>query len=117
MQEGNNKRKLEYQAYLPYAALLMLAAYFCYRQMRTGNIIIGSDTIFHYNRFYKTAQQIKHGNFNWFMTMYGFSHSGRVINALYGPLFQPAVSRYAFGRVLHDDRLGYIFIGQLVYAL
>ena len=87
MQEDNNKRKLEYQAYLPYAALLMLAAYFCYRQMRTGNIIIGSDTIFHYNRFYETAQQIKHGNFNWFMTMYGFSHSGRVINALYGPLF------------------------------
>lgn len=33
------------------------------------------------------------------------------------PLCQPAVSRYAFGRVLHDDRLGYIFIGQLVYAL
>lgn len=87
MQEDNNKRKLEYQAYLPYAALLMLAAYFCYRQMRTGNIIIGSDTIFHYNRFYETAQQIKHGNFNWFMTMYDFSHSGRVINALYGPLF------------------------------
>lgn len=87
MQEENKKCKLEYQAYLPYAALLMLAAYFCYRQMRTGNTIIGSDTIFHYNRFYETAQQIKHGNFNWFMTMYGFSHSGRVINALYGPLF------------------------------
>ena len=51
MQEDNNKRKLEYQAYLPCAAL-------------------------------------------------------------------PAgVSRYAFSRVLHDDRLGYIFIGQLVYAL
>ncbi|MGM9905298.1 hypothetical protein [Lactobacillus sp.] len=87
MQEDNNKRKLEYQAFLPYAALLLLAAYFCYRQMRTGNVIIGSDTIFHYNRFYEAAEQIKHGNFNWFMTMYGFSHSGRVINALYGPLF------------------------------
>lgn len=23
----------------------------------------------------------------WFMTLYGFSHSGRVINALYGPAF------------------------------
>ena len=102
MQEDNNKCKLEYQAYLPYAALLMLAAYFCYRQMRTGNIIIGSDTIFHYNRFYETAQQIKHGNFNWFMTMYGFSHSGRVINALYVPLSQPAVSRYAFGHEVTD---------------
>lgn len=87
MQEDNNKCKLEYQAYLPYAALLLLAAYFCYRQMRTGNIIIGSDTIFHYNRFYEAAEQIKHGNFNWFMSMYGYNHSGRVINALYGPLF------------------------------
>ncbi len=27
----NKKRKLEYQAYLPYAALLLLAAYFCFR--------------------------------------------------------------------------------------
>ncbi|GHV97714.1 cell division protein [Lactobacillus nasalidis] len=85
--EKNRKTKLDYQAFLPYAALFLLAAYFAFRQMRTGNIIIGSDTIFHYNRFYEAAEQIKHGNFNWFMSLYGYNRSGRVINALYGPLF------------------------------
>ena len=74
-------------ASLPYLAIIGLAAYFAYRQSRTGNVIIGSDTIFHYNRFFETAQQIKHGNFSWLMSLYGYNHSGRVINAFYGPLF------------------------------
>lgn len=111
----NKKRKLEYQAYLPYAALLLLAAYFCFRQMLTGNVIIGSDTIFHYNRFYETAEQIKHGNFNWFMSMYGYSHSGRVINALYGPLFA-----YANGLLLLLVKTWYryqIVSSFIVYAV
>lgn len=74
-------------ASLPYLAIICLAAYFAYRQARTGNVIIGSDTIFHFNRFFETEEQIRNGNFSWFMTLYGFSHSGRVINALYGPAF------------------------------
>lgn len=31
--------------------------------------------------------QIKNGNFSYFQTNYGFNHSGRVFNAMYGPLF------------------------------
>lgn len=80
-------KKINYAACWPYMAVVLFAAYLAYRQMRTGNIIIGSDTIFHFNRFYETEEQIRNGNLSWFMTLYGFNQSGRVINALYGPAF------------------------------
>ena len=80
-------KKINYAACWPYLAVVLFAAYLAYRQMRTGNIIIGSDTIFHLNRFYETEEQIRNGNLSWFMTLYGFNQSGRVINALYGPVF------------------------------
>ncbi|MDN6751425.1 MAG: hypothetical protein L0L95_14365, partial [Staphylococcus equorum] len=56
-------------------------------QISNQNLYLGYDWIFHYNRFYDTAQQIKEGNFHYFISMYGFSQSGRIINALYGPMF------------------------------
>ena len=80
-------KKINYAACWPYMAVVLFAAYLAYRQMRTGNVIIGSDTIFHFNRFYETEEQIRNGNLSWFMTLYGFNQSGRVINALYGPVF------------------------------
>lgn len=46
-----------------------------------------SDTLLHFQRFYDTRMQIRTGNFSWFQTNYGFYHSARVFNALYGPLF------------------------------
>ena len=56
-------------------------------QISNKNLYLGYDWIFHYNRFYDAAQQIKEGNFQYFISMYGFSQSGRIINALYGPMF------------------------------
>ncbi|MCK8624468.1 hypothetical protein [Apilactobacillus xinyiensis] len=47
--------------------------------------IVGVDTIFHMNRFYDTAMQIKTGHFNYFISQFGFEHSGRMVNSLYGP--------------------------------
>ncbi|MBM7642852.1 hypothetical protein [Streptococcus loxodontisalivarius] len=47
----------------------------------------GWDLSFHYNRFYETAMQIKEGNYSYFTMLYGFNSTGRIINALYGPLF------------------------------
>ena len=55
--------------------------------MISGNMILGSDSIFHFNRFYDTSQQIKNLDFHYFISLYGFQESGRIINALYGPLF------------------------------
>lgn len=63
------------------SSILLLIPFYFNRAM-----IIGSDTIFHFNRFYDTAMQIKHGNFQYFISMYGFQESGRIVNALYGPV-------------------------------
>jgi hypothetical protein len=56
-------------------------------QIMMQSPIIGVDALFHFNRFYDTAMQIEHGTFNYFQTMYGFNGSGRIINAVYGPIF------------------------------
>lgn len=56
-------------------------------QIQNKNLYLGIDWIFHYNRFYDAAQQIREGNLQYFVSMYGFSQSGRIVNALYGPLF------------------------------
>ncbi|KRN29835.1 hypothetical protein [Liquorilactobacillus mali] len=56
-------------------------------QCFSGGIILGPDFLFHYNRFYDTAMQIKNGNFQYFISTYGFQQSGRIVNALYGPIF------------------------------
>lgn len=56
-------------------------------QIKNRSMYLGDDWIFHYNRFYDAAQQIKERNFQYFISMYGFSESGRIVNALYGPFF------------------------------
>ncbi|KXT76393.1 hypothetical protein [Streptococcus sp. DD12] len=56
-------------------------------QWLQGTFIAGSDLLFHYNRFYDTAMQIKTGHYSYFMTLFGFQASGRIVNALYGPYF------------------------------
>jgi hypothetical protein len=56
-------------------------------QLFTKKVILGSDSIFHYNRFYEAAMQLKNGNLSYFLSLYGFQQSGRIVNALYGPFF------------------------------
>ena len=55
-------------------------------QLETHKTIIDIDTLFHYNRFYDVSQQIKTGNYSYFQTNFGFNQSGRIVNALYGPM-------------------------------
>ncbi|OJG78497.1 hypothetical protein RV10_GL001492 [Enterococcus pallens] len=64
-----------------------MAVLFILPNVITHNMIVGSDAVFHFNRFYDTAMQIKNGNFEYFITLYGFQQSGRIVNALYGPLW------------------------------
>ncbi|WP_367300738.1 hypothetical protein [Leuconostoc carnosum] len=54
-------------------------------QINQHSLVLGADSLFHFNRFYDTMMQIKTGNFQYFVSMYGFSQSGRIVNALYGP--------------------------------
>lgn len=54
-------------------------------QFRSGNVIIGYDTFFHFNRLYETAMQFQTGRFSYFMANFGYCQSGQIVNAVYGP--------------------------------
>ncbi|MDO4903411.1 MAG: cell division protein [Limosilactobacillus sp.] len=58
-----------------------------YPQIISHGVILGTDSIFHFNRFYDAAKQIQQWNWSYFQSNYSFQQSGRVINAVYGPLF------------------------------
>lgn len=71
----------------PYLAILVISLIIVTPQMVAHSTILGSDSIFHFNRFYEAAKQIQNGNWSFFQTNYAFQQSGRIINAIYGPLF------------------------------
>lgn len=71
----------------PYLLILLTTCLMIWGQVSRNSFVMSIDTWFHYNRFYDVSQQIKNHNFNYFQMNYGFSQSGRIINALYGPLF------------------------------
>lgn len=73
--------------WLPSIVIVLVAVLLLFPQLTSRGVIAGSDFLFHYNRFYETAMQIKTGNFSYFMSLYGFYSSGRIVNALYGPYF------------------------------
>ncbi len=54
-------------------------------QINQHAMILGVDSLFHMNRFYDTAMQLKDHNLQYFISMYGYFGSGRIVNALYGP--------------------------------
>lgn len=68
-------------------ALFSFSLLLTWAQLSQGATIIGSDAIFHYNRFYDTAMQNKTGHYDYFISTFGYQQSGRIVNALYGPLF------------------------------
>lgn len=72
---------------LPYLAICAMAYIVMYPQLISHGVILGTDSIFHFNRFYEAAKQIQQGNFSYFQSNYCFQQSGRVINAVYGPFF------------------------------
>lgn len=47
----------------------------------------GYDSYFHMNAIYEDAMQIKTGHFSYFISLFGFERSGRIVNSLYGPIF------------------------------
>ena len=71
----------------PYILIVAFAFFLLFRQIQAHAFIAGSDTMFHMNRFYDTAMQIKTGRYNYFLSWFGFNRIGHVVNPLYGPGF------------------------------
>lgn len=66
---------------------LLVAFVMILPQLLSGGVVFGADVTFHYNRFYDAAEQIRHLDFEPYISLYGFQESGRIVNAVYGPLF------------------------------
>lgn len=79
------KNKMLTQVNKSYFIIIAVAILFILPQLITQNMVIGSDAIFHFNRFYETSQQLRENNFDYFISLYGFQQSGRIVNAFYGP--------------------------------
>lgn len=71
----------------PYLVILVISCLIVLPQVIAHSTMLGSDSIFHYNRFYEAAKQLQNWNLSFFQSNYGFQQSGRVVNAVYGPLF------------------------------
>ena len=56
-------------------------------QLFTRKVILGSDSIFHYNRFYEAAMQLKNGNLTFYLYM--DSNSQAALSMLFTVLFLP----------------------------
>lgn len=82
-----NMCKQKKNKYLPLILISLASLLLILPQWLKRDVIFGSDSIFHYNRFYDAAMQIKNGHFSYFISIYGFQQSGRIVNALYGPFF------------------------------
>ncbi|GAA6236870.1 hypothetical protein [Apilactobacillus micheneri] len=70
----------------PLIIFLIMALLMVSRQLWTHTLFFGADSLFHFNRFYDTAMQLKSGKFSYFQTNYGFMQNGRILSALYGPV-------------------------------
>lgn len=88
----------------PLIVILLMAIALMSKQLLTHSVLLGADSIFHFNRFYDTAMQMKTGKFNYFQANFGFDQTGRVVNAIYGPVIS-----YLSGALLILCRNWYMF--------
>lgn len=77
----------KYPSLLVFFVVFLFSCLLILPQLLDKGSVLGADFLFHYNRFYEAAMQIKEGNYSYFISIYGFQESGRIINALYGPFF------------------------------
>ncbi|MDK1717118.1 MFS transporter [Dellaglioa algida] len=68
-----------------FGVIFALSLFLVLPQLLNHSLVLGGDSLFHFNRIYDTYMQFKIGNYSYFQSNYGFQQSGRVVNALYGP--------------------------------
>lgn len=79
-------KKIVKEEWRNWLVIELVALLFIMPQLLSRSMIVGSDINFHFNRFYDVAQQIENQHFQYFISQYGFQQSGRIVNAIYGPL-------------------------------
>lgn len=71
---------------LPFIIFIGLALLLVAIPLIKKQTFLGSDSLFHYNRFYDAAMQLKTHKISYFQSNYGFLQTGRIMSALYGPV-------------------------------
>lgn len=82
----NAAKKVHESRFFPLLVFGLLGLIALSSLILNNTLILSYDTIFHFNRFYDTAEQIRNGSYNYFQMNYGFLQTGRIVNALYGPV-------------------------------
>ncbi|KPN83875.1 hypothetical protein RZ78_05870 [Apilactobacillus kunkeei] len=70
----------------PFIIFLVLALLVVAIPLVKKQTFLGSDSLFHFNRFYDAAMQLKNHKISYFQTNYGFLGTGRMLSTLYGPV-------------------------------
>lgn len=65
---------------------MVVALCILWPQIHSQAFVSGLDYYFHMSRTYETAMQIKTGHFSYFLSIFSWDHSARIVNALYGPV-------------------------------
>lgn len=68
-------------------SFLIIALVFSWPLVMKHTMALGVDSFFHLHRFYDAAMQLKNHDWQYFISLYGFNQSGRIVNAVYGPWF------------------------------
>lgn len=82
---GNFFKRYEWLG--PFLVMTVIIFAYLYDQVINHSMLIFNDTPFHFGRFWEVHQQIATGKISYFQSNFSFNQSGRIINAVYGPLF------------------------------
>lgn len=96
--------KLYHSRLFPLVIFVLLGLLVLSKVIFNHSLILGHDSLFHFNRFLDAEEQLRTGKFNYFQMNFGFNQTGRVVNALYGPLVA-----YLSGALLLISPNWYIF--------
>ncbi|QNQ81002.1 hypothetical protein [Lactobacillus sp. PV034] len=83
----NKKNYQELLYWLPYLVFALVIVLVMKSELCHHVTIIVGDGYFHFTRIFDAAQQIRTHNFSYFQMNWGFDQSGRIVNAVYGPMF------------------------------
>lgn len=87
MQRIIKKGSSNFRYIYPYFLIIIFVGLMLFPFLIHGDFLFGKDSLFHLNQVYDAALQIKTGHFNYFLAGYGFHGIARVVNPLYGPLW------------------------------
>lgn len=80
------KNKFKLHRILPLVIICLISVMVLSPQLMNHGTIIGEDCWFHMNRAYEAMMQIKTGHFSYFLDLFSFNRSGRIVTGIYGPL-------------------------------